>query len=152
MLQKVRGQDPIERRISKIKIAVYIFLLLLLLGGCTMKKKEEIAPCSRVQNYIVISEHYECYEYVKEDGARGVGPDTSAIVFQIRGVKIETIYPGVKISGEQQLFNFSLLEPFGISVDEHSTYREKFFMTEKVYGVRLVQIEDDVYGVIQKQS
>lgn len=117
-----------------------------------MKKNDEIVPCSRAQNYIVISEQYKCYEYVKEDGARGLGPDTSAIVFQIKDAKIETIYPDVQISVEQKLFNLSLLEPFGISTDDSSTYAEKFFVTKKVYGVRLIQVEDDVYGIIQKQQ
>lgn len=132
----------------------FIVFSLLFLSGCVLKKEVDIKPCAITQNYIDLPKDKECNEYKKEDKS-GIGPDTTKLVFQIKDVKIEDILPQVtveineKASFDKTLFNF--FDDTKIN-EAKGPYKEKYILKDDIAGVYVIQIEDTLYGMIQKQT
>lgn len=119
-----------------------------------MKENSIIKPCTITQKHIDFPKEKICNEYKKEDQS-GVGPDTTKLVFQIKNIKIEDILPQVAIEmNEKVKFDKKLLTSFeGEEINEFKgTYKEKYTLKDDIAGIYLVQIENNVYEVIQKQT
>lgn len=140
---------------KKVKGIAIILIVIGLLGlGYKMFCRQALVkPCTITQNYIDLPQDKECNEYKKEDRS-GIGPDTTKLVFQIKDMKIEDILPQATVEvNENVTFDIKLLEFFD---DEKihefkGPYKEKYILKNNISGIYLIQIGNNVYGVIQKQ-
>lgn len=141
---------------KKVKGITTILIIIGLLGLSykMFLRQELLKPCTLAQGYIDLPKDKECNEYKKEDRS-GLGQDTTKLVFQIKGVKIEDILPQVTVEmNEKVTFDTKLLDFFDdAKIHEFkSPYKEKYTFKNGISGIYLIQTGDNVCGIIQKQT